>query len=185
MQNTKKTLLFVTLMSVFTTNVMPRSVEIGSISVNVEDIKPAASWLSGVASSGFSVLKSAFTGVGKVGASALTKGAIPMIGTAIASSFLPFGLGAVVKAAAPYVLSAGAEMLSKKITGNDDEEAKYRAKIRQEIRRATRKYRKARSISRSRGRRRSFRPRYEVDEYDDFDDDCYVDDDDCELEENF
>ena len=185
MNNTKKTLLFVTLMSVFTTNVMPRSVEIGSITVNAEDLKPAASWLSGIASSGFSVLKSAFTGVGKVGASALTKGAIPMIGTAIASSFLPFGLGAVVKVAAPYVLSAGAEMLSKKITGNDDEEAKYRAKIRQEIRRATRKYRKARSISRSRGRRRSFRPRYEVDEYDDFDDDCYVDDDDCELEENF
>lgn len=153
MENTKKTILFVTLMSVFAANAQARSAT------------PAGdTWGSYFIDAG----RSALGAMASIGGTAMKKGAIPLIGTAVAATILPFGLGTIAKVAAPYLISAGAQALTSRITGRNKETSK-RERFERAVERATR-----RAMNRSRRRHRRHRDDYDYDygyEEEDYSDD--------------
>jgi len=91
---------------------------------------------------------------------------LPVAGAVAASAILPFGIGTILKIAAPYAIGAAAKMLTDKVTGRDAEKEKRELMIKEVARRVARQmYSPRRSRSRSR-RPRSMPRRYEYDEYD-------------------
>jgi len=134
---------------------------------------PATSWFSGAVGKAASV-----------GASALP--ALGAIGTAAASSLIPFGLGPIATVAAPYLIAAGANYVTKKVSGIDIAAEKYREELQDQVgeltcqmkardRRYRRLMRKIRNLRRARNRRSSMY--MDDDSFSDADSVCSIDDD--------
>jgi len=166
MENFKKTLLLVALLVV----AKPVQASTGAAQ--------AGSWLSGAVSS-----------ITAAGTAALP--ALGAIGTAAASALIPFGLGPIATIAAPYIIAAGANYVTKKVSGVDLAQVKYQEELKDEVGRLTRmmerrdrKYarvmNKMRKLRRSRKRRES---KFEDEMEDEVED--YDDEDDLNCEEDY
>jgi len=140
MENIKKTLLLVTLLAVgFGQQAQARTVA------------PSTGYCSWLAKTAGAIASKTLPALGT-------------IGTAAASSFIPFGLGPVATVAAPYLIAAGANYITKKVSGVDLAEVKYREELKDEVgrlssmmrrkdRRFTKMMRKIKKLRRSRKRR--------------------------------
>ena len=115
-----------------------------------------SSWIGSLAKGAWSSVKGLF---GSSDSASTMGKVLPVAGTVAAAAILPFGLGTVLKIAAPYAIGAAAKLLTDKVTGRDAEREKKEQMIREVAKRVARSMSRPRR-GRSRSRRPMFRPRY-------------------------
>jgi len=82
------------------------------------------SWLTGAMDTATSLGEKALPALGTIGAIA-------------ASTVIPYGLGPIATVAAPYLIAAGANYITKKVSGVDIAEVKYREDLKEEVKQLT------------------------------------------------
>jgi len=168
MKNIKKTLFFVALL------VVAKPVQARTVAVPAEN----GSWLSSTVSA-----------IGSAAAKLLPSAGA--IGTAAASSLIPFGLGPVATVAAPYLIAAGTNYITKKVSGIDLAKEKYQEELKDEVghltkmmrkrdRQYTKMIRKIRKLRRLRHCRQERELEYDMDRDDDI-----VDERDEEMDDYY
>jgi hypothetical protein len=110
MKNIKRTLLFVGLLLI---------------------VRPAKAWLGSITPAITSRASGIISYIGSTASKLLPT--VGTVGAAAASTVVPFGLGPIAMVAAPYLVAAGANYITKKVSGIDIAKEKYREELQSQV----------------------------------------------------